>query len=241
MKKTILMLAACLLCVVLLTTAALADESGEWNVTFTSDAQMKAEFTSAEITKIINDMQPGDSMTFRFNLKNQNEKSTRWYMTNTTIKSLEDGSIASGGAYVYRLTYITPTNISRDIYKSDTVGGEDPDSAAVTGLYEATNAIKELTYLDILDPGQEGTLVLHIELEGETQGNSYQNTSANVRLNFAVELAEGKGKPVKTGDDTNLFPFYVGMAAAALLMLTLALDAYTEKKYRIDVDTKGLR
>ena len=37
---------------------------------------------------------------------------------------------------------------------------------------------------------------------------------------------------VKTGDENNLLPYYIGMVVAGLIFLFLALDAYTDKLYK---------
>ena len=57
-------------------------------------------------------------------------------------------------------------------------------------------------------------------------------------MNFAVELANPSPTgsrtytAVRTGDENNLIPYYIGMVAAGLLFLYLALDDYTDRKYR---------
>ena len=58
-------------------------------------------------------------------------------------------------------------------------------------------------------------------------------------MNFAVELSNpssttssSTSRAVKTGDENNLLPYYIGMVVAGLLLLYLALDAYTDRKYQ---------
>ena len=76
-------------------------------------------------------------------------------------------------------------------------------------------------------------VTLTVSLEGETQGNIYQNTAARIQMNFAVELKDAGGKTaVKTGDENNLTPYYIGMVVAGLLFLYLALDALTDRMYK---------
>ena len=69
------------------------------------------------------------------------------------------------------------------------VGG-DSVSQAGEGLHEATDALKDWFYLDTLESGQNGVLTLHIMLDGETQGNDYQDTLAELKMRFAIELRE---------------------------------------------------
>ena len=56
-------------------------------------------------------------------------------------------------------------------------------------------------------------------------------------MQFAVELANNTTSTttrtaVRTGDDTNLIPYYIGMVVAGLIFLYLALDAYTDRLYK---------
>lgn len=65
---------------------------------------------------------------------------------------------------------------------------------------------------------------LTVALDGETQGNDYQNTLADLQVNFAVQLndtatpnqpSKNTSTWVKTGDDTNLVPYFIAAGAAA--------------------------
>ena len=44
--------------------------------------------------------------------------------------------------------------------------------------------MEDYFYLDRLDKNETGTVELEVGLEGETQGNAYQNTLAKLQLNF---------------------------------------------------------
>ena len=86
------------------------------------------------------------------------------------------------------------------------------------------------TYMDKLTTGQGGVVELKILLDGETQGNSYQDSLADLRMRFAVELTP-IGKIIKTGDESmNVSPFYIGMAVSGLLFLVLAVDGLRQRK-----------
>ena len=166
-------------------------------------------------------------------------------MSNTVLQSLEDGYNISGGAYTYILTYTGPKNKSTTLYDSreranNYVGGEQRGTNVPVGLHEATSNLEEYFFLDTLNSGENGMVTLDVALEGETQDNSYQNTAAKIRMNFAVELSNPGSSSstsstrtaVKTGDENNLLPYYIGMVVAGLLLLYLALDAYTDRKYQ---------
>ena len=66
-------------------------------------------------------------------------------------------------------------------------------------------------------------------LDGETQGNAYQDTRARLQMNFAVELDDGssnkkkkrRGTVAKTGDDTNWNLYYILAAVGGAGMLAL--------------------
>ncbi|MDO5134299.1 MAG: hypothetical protein Q4D81_15170 [Eubacteriales bacterium] len=168
-----------------------------YNVSFTADKKMVSDFKSSEMYNQMAGMQPGDHINIVMNLKNENESTVDWYMTNKVLKSLEDTRKnhpnLSGGAYSYILTYKNlSTNDEKVLYSSDTVGGEGASTAG-QGLHEATNALKDWFYLDTFSKGQSGVLNLYVELDGETQGNDYQDTLAELQMNFAVELKESGG------------------------------------------------
>lgn len=241
-------------------TAARAETLGsEWNVTFTAGSGMDSDYTASDFNKAAYGMQPGDDMEIRLNLKNDNTSAANWYMTNEVLQSLEEtaGSSASGGAYEYELTYTTPEGTQEILFTSDTVGGENTGDRV--GLHGATSGLEDYFYLDTLAPGQKGLITLRIALDGETQGNAYQNTLASLQMNFAVDTTTaytntvtevvgeepedrdpGTDRPeggsgnrtgiVRTGDENSLVPFFLAAGISGLLLLLLALYGLKERK-----------
>lgn len=72
-------------------------------------------------------------------------------------------------------------------------------------------------------------------LDGETQNNLYQNTIADVELEFAVDEVNdnntsSRNQVVKTGDETNLLPLYALMAASGVLLLIIACFSVKKKR-----------
>ena len=239
----------------------------DWSVVFTADKKMESTFKTDDLDDVIDLLQPGDEALMTLELSNKNPATTDWYMTNKVLYSLEDRSRntgTAGGAYTYKLTYTNPKKEETVLFDSDTVGGEII-SAAGEGLHEATNALEEYFFLDELNTGESGRIDLKVALDGETQGNDYQDTLADLQMNFAVELGEVRpsvtpspgpsgtpaptppgnttvnnppgtnthiytpGSPnvyttqVKTGDETNMIPYFIMGGISGLVLLILAI------------------
>lgn len=160
----------------------------DWLVEFNADKEMVSNFSTASFADVIEGMQPGDSVTFQVTIENTYKTPTDWYMTNEVLKSLEDaGKTAVGGGYSYMLTYTDAKGSVTTLYVSDKVGGENY-IVNLEGLHEATASLEEFFYLDTLETNDKGMVSLYVKLDGETQGNDYQDTFAQLQLNFAVEL-----------------------------------------------------
>lgn len=164
-----------------------------WTARFTGD-KIESNFSNTELAEEISGLQPGDSITINVAVENGANQAASFYLTNEVLSSLEDSrDSAAGGAYGYRLNYQGPGAGAggTDLYNSDTVGGENTDSGE--GLHKAATGLGEYIYLDSLEPGQKGNVSLTVSLDGETQGNGYQNTFADLQLRFAAELADTNG------------------------------------------------
>ena len=245
MKKKILCLVMIALMVVgtpLTANAEHFEGSKNWNVTF-DGKQMKDNFTGSQVTETILNIQPGDSITVRINLKNDASKKTDWYLNNEVLQTLEDSNdVAEGGAYTYLLKYHDPSGDETVLYDSKVLGGENEKQKA-EGLEQATFGLEEeYVYLDRLKNGESGYVSLYIELDGETQGNDYQETLAKLRMKFAVEKVNDetitkeiekednevvvvtKYVPgmVKTGDNSKLVLFSSLALASGLVLVVYA-------------------
>lgn len=223
-----------------------------WKVSF-DGSDMESNFKSKDLTEAAQGLQPGDSITFTVSLQNSYSKATDWWMTNEVLESFEDASIANGGAYTYILTYADKDGEENVLYSSESVGGEDTQGGE--GLHKATGALEDYFYLDTLAKGAKGTVTLKVALDGETQGNDYQDTLANLRMNFAVEINDdgdttnnnpsdgdgsgrrrspnsnpGSGEVVKTGDSTDILPYVLMMAASGAVVLIFAIITFKKNK-----------
>ena len=218
---------------------------GSKNMKCTFDGK-KLDSDLGSIMDLVNQMQPGDSVKFEIELINNYEKTTAFWMWNKVVKSFEKNSPANGGAYTYILTYTNPDGKTEDIYRSDTVGGEEISNNR-EGMREATSNLEDYFYLYSLKKGQSGKVTLVVKLDGETQGNNYQNTLADIDFRFACEIEEGstnnnppknntppKRTIVKTGDDFNILPYAAALAGSGILLLLILF--FTRKKKGEDVN-----
>lgn len=267
MRKCMRYLIAMALIILMLPISAQAEDivstRDNW-VEFGKDHKMTDNFEATGITdEAKNDLQPGDSMTFQVNLRNTSSEKTAWYMRNEVLQTLESQqSIAEGGAYTYVLTYIGPKE-TKVLYDSEAVGGsEESGKSSVVdgneGLKQATVALdgEEYIYLDTLEAGASAQITLKIGLDGETQGNDYQDTLARVELGFAVELVDTATttpppgtnviKTPKTGDTSQALLFSVlalaaGVVCIVIVILRLKKKKEEEEEKRRRVSRKGGR
>ena len=97
-------------------------------------------------------------------------------------------------------------------------------------------------------------MYLTVALDGETQGNDYQNTLAQLQMNFATEIAQAdtvKGEDkvinrtvkeadktvyrtqkVKTGDESQTLLYSVIALASGLVLLVLGVIVLKKKNNR---------
>ncbi len=167
-----------------------------WTVEFTG-TEMKDEGT-ANITKTLGSMQPGDSARFTIEMKEGSQGSADWYMRNKVLTTMEESMAnaneRSGGSYSYKLTYITPKNEEKVILTNEVVSGEvEGDGTKTRGLFDATEATGEWFYLDTLAADARAYMVLEVAIDGETHGNTYFDTDASVQLAFAAEPSDEEG------------------------------------------------
>ncbi|XCP84616.1 hypothetical protein ABXS75_16425 [Roseburia hominis] len=266
MRKCMRCLTAMLLIFLMIPWSVCAEDmtssQDNW-VEFTKNHKMTDSFTARGITdEARNDLQPGDTMAFQVSLRNSSSDTTAWYMRNEVLQTLESQqSIAEGGAYTYVLTYIGPKE-TRVLYDSEAVGGsEESGEGSVVdgnkGLEQATVALddEEYIYLDTLEAGAKAQLTLKIGLDGETQGNNYQDTLARVELGFAAELVNTPATPntnrnvvttPKTGDTSHVMLFSImalvaGIVCIVLVFLRLKKRGEEEKKRKRGANRKGGR
>ena len=209
----------------------------EWKVVFNVSGKLVNRPEGASLTSSLNDLQPGDTMVITIPLINEYPKTTDWYMWNWVRDSLEDAvAAAKSGGYSYKLKYTGPGSAAAGdvLFDSDTVGGL-VTAGGREGLHEATSGLEDYFLLGTFKPGQQGEIELTVSLDGETQGNNYQDTFGRLQMRFAVELPEENKRVtiVKTGDEYKLVPLYIAMVISGLVFLYFALDALTDRIYGV--------
>ncbi len=234
-----------------------------WTVTFTSGGDMSSTFKSGEINEKISQMQPGDRTNFTVTLKNDYAEATDWYMKNEVLSSLEQSvKNASGGAYTYVLSYTDSANKTTTMFNSDTVGGSKEEGESADGLREATVGREDWSFLYNLASGASGKVQLEVALDGVTQGNNYQDTVADMMLEFGVEVTApvtptpsvtpaptvtpgtntGKvGTLVKTGDNNKPILFIVLIGIAGVVLLVLAILGIKSRKQFEEEDDRNMQ
>ena len=242
-KKNILIMAASLmlLSVPADTYAETYSGGSGWKVDFDGE-ELNSTFKSSDINDAMYKLQPGDTVNIELALKNTSDYETEWYMTNEVLQSLEDSqNVANGGAYTYILTYYNPEGGRETIYSSESVGGEGT-SGAGEGLHQATDTLEDFFYVDYLAPGESGKITLVVSLDGETQGNDYQDTMAKLQMNFAVEpLIIDENAPtkviakrpviIKTGDDlSGMIPSLILFGGGIAVLVLAIVKHQVEKK-----------
>ena len=232
MKKKVLCLAMALVMLAGGSLTAHAEElKGQdgWRAEF-NGKKIVSNFDSGTLADEAGNVQPGDSITLKVEIKNSDTGSTDWYMTNEAIQSLEDAAdVAQGGAYSYSLAYKGPKGQEIEIYNSENVGGEST-TGKLEGLHQATNTLNDYFYLDRLESGKSGTETLKVTVEGETQNNDYQKTLAKLQMTFAVEKVTAsvvKHTPGKVHTETRMITNRVqtGDTAHILLFCLLGLTS----------------
>lgn len=228
----------------------------DWKAEF-NGSKIVSNFDSRTLADEAGDVQPGDSLILKVQVKNSSDSASDWYMTNEALQSLEDAAdVAAGGVYSYRLAYTGADGKETEIYNSENLGGETGTDSS-EGLHQATDSLNTYFYLERLEPGKSGTVSLRVKVEGETQNNDYQKTLAKLQMTFAVEKVTAtvvkhtsgkvrtetklitnrvKTDRVQTGDTSRVLLFCVLGLASGILLLILAVVSMKKKNCK---DGKG--
>lgn len=242
-KKLILSSVALLMSITPVFAESYSGDQNNWTVDF-DGSKMSSTFKNSTISDSVSQMQPGDDVTFKVSLTNKYSETTDWYMTNEVLQTLEEAqAVAKGGTYSYVLTYIDPNGESTLLYSNDseTLGGWDVENDGKEyvykgdeGLHQATTSLENYFYLDTLAANQTANVTLRIKINGDGEGNSYQDTLAKVKMNFAVELTKSTSKKihksVDTSDTSNILMYSVIALVAGLACVGLVIYNVKSRK-----------
>ena len=219
------------------TFSALAESTSHKGSCSYNGTDIESTFSSSTIAKAVEDLQPGDDVTFTVTYTNESNDDTDWYMENSIVQTLEKTSAkkkvsgtgeAENGGYTYELTHYDKNGNKEVLFSNDEVGGEygvvpDLDSGKeMKGLEPATNALDEWFYIQTLSKNESGKVVLHVAFDGETEVNDYMDTDGELNLRFAVEKVSKKSKRVYTGDHSDLIMWSAICLVSGLLLIVLA-------------------
>ena len=253
MKKKLLglLLAAVLVLSMVCTVFADSVNGGDYYVNYTGATTLESDFSSEAVYQAASEMQPGDSLTVTFTVKNTKDKdqAVNYYMSNRMVKSFEEVAGKAGAAYTYRLIYTNPTDTTagKSFFDNTSVGGTD--SSGLTEI-KLSDSDGDYFFLDELSYGEEGIVTLYVELDGETQGNEYFNSLAELNVAFQVEEIESKPddkvieettvgetkvvrttrNTVTTGDRTNLLPLWICFGVAGIVLVVFAIILLKRRK-----------
>lgn len=206
-------------------------------------SSIESTFSSATIAKAVEDLQPGDDVTFTVTYTNEADDDTDWYMENSIVQTLEKTSAkkkvsgtgeAENGGYTYELTHYDKNGNREVLFGNDKVGGETKvqdlknPSNEMEGLEPATNALDEWFFIQSLQKDESGKVVLHVAFDGETEVNDYMDTDGELNLRFAVEKVAKTEKTIKktkkvyTGDHSRMMMWSAICLVSGLLLIVLA-------------------
>lgn len=238
MKRTtrITALLLALMTVLMMSQAAFAEDKNADGGTYTFNGTSIVQ-NGGDLADAIDGLMPGDTVTIEFVYKNDTDDSTEWYMRNEVLQTLEDTvADAKNGGYTYQLTNYGASTGTTYIFDSTAVAGDEQyePGGVAKGLKGATDATDEFFHIDTLKKGQSGKTVLTVGLDGESQGNSYENAVAEIEVQYAVELTGQENKVVykhvKTGDDTNILLPAAVMLAGLLLLILAFMNRRRDRK-----------
>ncbi|MBQ6440000.1 MAG: hypothetical protein IJJ06_07635 [Mogibacterium sp.] len=238
MRKITTVLLALIMMVMMSQAAFAQDRTANGGDFIFDGTDLSWDEASGSIEEALSGLQPGDKVTIKISYQNDSDEKTDWYLRNEVLETLEDASNASGGGYSYKLTNHGKTG-TLDIFDSNAVGGSDAyePGGIAKGLKAATDAteMEDFFYIDTLEADEGGYTELTVGLDGESQANVYENTAAELQLEYAVEVEETEDvykyirKKVDTGDMTNIM-LPAAVFAGALVLLVLTVLSYRKDR-----------
>ena len=206
-RKKLLLLVTAGLLAALTATPVMAEHKDLNGSCYFDGTKIVSDFDSKQIADAVTNLQPGDDVSFTVEYKNDFDATTDWYMENKILQTLEKASMsnkqvsgtgkAEHGAYTYELIHYNNSGEQEVLFSNREVGG-DTVKEGMEGLEQATNALDEWFFIQTLEKGQSGRVVLNVAFDGETEVNDYMDTDGGLAVRFAVELPPATPTPTPT-------------------------------------------
>lgn len=186
MKKRIAILAMVLWTTFGISTTVYAEDANK-TVALTKDNSIEYVDGNGTITDAFDGMAPGDTKTVVIRVENNNSHTASFFISQETMKALEDGTSASGGAYTYQLA-VGSSKDSATVLLDTVAGGYTGSSnsgyvANTAGLGDIEE-LEGYQFLDELADGEYTNVYLTLSIDGEGFDNAYANAVGELEFNF---------------------------------------------------------
>ncbi len=149
-----------------------------------------------DLSDAFSGIMPGGTETVVISLTNNGSQTGNYYMTQSTLETLEETSSGSGGAYAYTVTVGSSEEDATVLLDTSTGGYTEADTASGTDLSSITE-LNGYTYFATLAPGESTNVYMTLTLDGEgfdsVTDNDYSNSSAAISVNFRVQFESAQG------------------------------------------------
>ncbi|MBQ7147547.1 MAG: hypothetical protein IJR96_02225 [Pseudobutyrivibrio sp.] len=155
-----------------------------WNVVFNGKSIVSPDYD--EINHDYKNAMPGDTIIYSVDYANTSGEAADFYMDAGVVKTLEEGSKATGGAYSYK---IEATTSSEPLFISETLGGDaaSENIDAIIGLDQVNNNEGAYFPLGTVAKDGKGTVTITVVLDGNSQTNSYMETLGTLDIKFGAQ------------------------------------------------------
>ncbi len=268
LKKAGVLLAAGLMSAALSAVPAAAESFEVQGNCEYNGREIISDFDTGVLADTVENLQPGDDVSFRVRYSNESTETTDWYMENEVLQTLEKTTAAKkvagvgtaqGGGYQYKLIHYDKNGTPEILFGDENaetglegvVGGE-ATPGDMEGLEQATNALDEWFWIQTLEAGESGVVELQVAFDGETQVNDYMDTDGGLAVRFSVEQTPENTvvNVPRTPDvrrltitgvntgDTTQMWIFVAILAAGVVLLIVLLVMHRRNKQRSGGDEK---
>lgn len=176
--------------------AAVRAGKADKTVTLTKDNTIIYTDGSADIANAFEGMAPGDSKTVTIRVQNESDHTADFFLSQETIKSLEEKERALGGAYAYEIRVGGAEEEREAALLSAVAGGYDASLRAdAQGLKKLTE-LEDYQYFARLAKGEYTNIYLTLTIDGEgfdsTDAVNYENASGQLAFQFRAYYKDGE-------------------------------------------------